>query len=212
MKTCFVIMPFRPELRFMYDVLSAHIQDNFPDVICKRGDDNILTVPILEKIANDIRSADVLIADCTGRNPNVFYELGMAHAFGRQVILITADDVRDAPTDIRSLEFVHYAQDPKIFLEKLDNALKNALGDPFKPLYECVSAMFDEFRAAIGPVAKATRDQFTAGAVIKVRTTGMPRLDDQKMIAKHFLQLMLPQPVDVDLALKMSDWSKAKYP
>lgn len=196
----------------MYDSLSAHIQDTFPDVTCERGDDKILTVPILEKIADDIRGADVLIADCTGRNPNVFYELGMAHALQKRVILITADDIRDAPTDIRSFEFVHYAQDPKIFLEQLDNALRNALGDPFKPLYECVSAMFDDFRAATGPVAKATRDQFTAAAAAKVRTTGFPRLDDQKTISKHFLPLMLPQPVDVDLIVKITEWSKQKYP
>lgn len=211
MKTCFVIMPFRPELRFMYDTISKHIADAFPDVTCERGDDKVLTVPVLEKIAADIRDADVLIADCTGRNPNVFYELGMAHALKKPVILLTCDDIRDAPTDIRSFEFIHYAQDPNTFLNDLDNALRNALGDPFKPLFEIASAMFDEFRNETGPVAKATREQFTAAAAAKVRTTGFPQTEDKKTIGKYFLPLMLPQPVDVDLVVKITDWCKQKY-
>jgi hypothetical protein len=36
---------------------------------------------------NSIYSSSIIIADCTGRNPNVFYELGIAHTLGKPVIL-----------------------------------------------------------------------------------------------------------------------------
>ena len=80
MPNCFVIMPFRPELNFFYRAIKSHIEQTFPEVRVERGDDRVLTKPILEKIVDFIRQADVVIADCSGRNPNVFYELGIAHA------------------------------------------------------------------------------------------------------------------------------------
>jgi len=89
MAECFVIMPFRPELHYMYLYLKYHVEKNFPDALCQRGDDEILTVPLLDKINSLIQRADVVVADCTGRNPNVFYELGIAHALEKLVVLIT---------------------------------------------------------------------------------------------------------------------------
>jgi len=49
----------------------------------------------------------VVICDCTGRNPNVFYEIGIAHTLGREVILITQIDA-DIPFDLRHLRYVTY--------------------------------------------------------------------------------------------------------
>jgi nucleoside 2-deoxyribosyltransferase len=40
---------------------------------------------ILERIYNQINSADFIISDMTGRNPNAFYETGYAHAKGKYV-------------------------------------------------------------------------------------------------------------------------------
>ena len=49
----------------------------------------------------------MVICDCTGRNPNVFYEIGIAHTLGREVILITQVDA-DIPFDLRHLRYVRY--------------------------------------------------------------------------------------------------------
>ena len=53
-----------------------------------------------------------IIADCTGRNPNVFYEMGIAHTIGKRIILITQDE-EDVPFDIRAIRFIKYEFTPR---------------------------------------------------------------------------------------------------
>ena len=62
---------------------------------------------ILERIYNQISKADVIVADMTGRNPNVYYEVGYAHALGKLVILLTreADDI---PFDLKHHQHIVY--------------------------------------------------------------------------------------------------------
>ena len=53
----------------------------------------------------------VVIADCTTRNPNVFYEIGMAHTVGKPVILITQNE-DDVPFDLRHIRYITYEYTP----------------------------------------------------------------------------------------------------
>ncbi|MEW6241061.1 MAG: hypothetical protein AB1564_09675, partial [Chloroflexota bacterium] len=62
---------------------------------------------ILEDIIASINHSDLIVADLTGSNPNVYYELGIAHAFGRPVILLT-QSVSDLPFDLRSYRVLQY--------------------------------------------------------------------------------------------------------
>jgi hypothetical protein len=65
---------------------------------------------IMDQVWQGIRGADAVVADITGKNPNVFYEIGLAHALGKEVILISPDP--EAPFDVRSSRRVTYsAQD-----------------------------------------------------------------------------------------------------
>jgi nucleoside 2-deoxyribosyltransferase len=57
---------------------------------CERVDEQIFNERILDRIYNQIAKADLVIADMTGRNPNVFYEVGYAHALGKTTILLTS--------------------------------------------------------------------------------------------------------------------------
>jgi nucleoside 2-deoxyribosyltransferase len=80
----------------------------------------------MEKIRDSILSADCVIADVSGSNPNVFYEVGLAHAFGKPVIFLTQDDPASAPVDIRQFEFIPYhLAHHKEFLSNLDNAIQH---------------------------------------------------------------------------------------
>jgi hypothetical protein len=59
-----------------------------------------------------INAAKVIVADCTGRNPNVMYEIGLAHAIGRHTILIS-QSIDDVPFDLRHLRVIVYDYTPR---------------------------------------------------------------------------------------------------
>ena len=62
---------------------------------------------MIQDVVSLIDRSSVVICDCSGRNPNVFYEIGIAHTLGREVILIT-QSAEDIPFDLRHLRYVSY--------------------------------------------------------------------------------------------------------
>jgi len=74
-------------------------------------------------IWEQVLRADLIIADLTGRNPNVFYELGYAHALHKNSILIT-QSIEDVPFDLRHRQMIRYAATPKGY-QALKESLKN---------------------------------------------------------------------------------------
>ena len=124
----FVVMPFDPRLKPIYD---QHIADAVRtlDLTVARGDDFFTAKSVMSDIWDAIGSARLVIADCTGRNPNVFYEVGLAHAVGKPVVLITQSS-DDVPFDIRHLRYIQYEDSPRgmgIFEKKLIDAIRTEL-------------------------------------------------------------------------------------
>ncbi len=78
---------------------------------------------IVDQIWQGIRGSDAVIVDITGNNPNVFYELGLAHSLGKETILI-AQESQDLPFDIRTTRYFTY--DPKD-LSGLERSIEDAL-------------------------------------------------------------------------------------
>jgi|SRR5580658_8649487 hypothetical protein len=63
---------------------------------------------IIQDVVSLIDRSKVIICDCTGKNSNVFYEIGIAHTLGREVILIT-QSANDIPFDLRHLRYISYS-------------------------------------------------------------------------------------------------------
>ena len=63
---------------------------------------------ILRDIIDGITKSDLIIADLTGANPNVFYELGLAHALRKPVILVT-QSIEEVPFDLKSYRLLEYS-------------------------------------------------------------------------------------------------------
>lgn len=105
-RLCFVVMPFDEALQNVYDTIETVVEDKC-GLVCMRADK--LTIPerITEDIWNCISEARVLIADLTGRNANVFYEVGLAHALGKQVILLVQKQ-EEVPFDLREIRYLNY--------------------------------------------------------------------------------------------------------
>lgn len=95
----FVLMPFEPKFN---DIYKYGIKGAAEDVgaYAERLDEQIFDEGMLDRIFNQISKADVVVADMTGRNPNVFYEVGYAHALGKMVLLLTQDS-DDIPFDLK---------------------------------------------------------------------------------------------------------------
>lgn len=107
---CFVLMPFSDGFDNIYGNIKKSLHEN--GYICNRADEIIGSKPIMNKILNEIMRAHYIIADLTQQNPNVFYELGIAHTFkdAQNIILIT-QKVSDIPFDIRHINNIVYTSD-----------------------------------------------------------------------------------------------------
>jgi len=106
-RTCFVIMPFAPSFDGIWQVVIKPAVEAINDE-CLRADDIFAPGSIIDDIIAAIRDADYIVADLTGRNPNVYYELGFAHALDKPVILIT-QDLTDLPFDVGHRRVIGYS-------------------------------------------------------------------------------------------------------
>lgn len=99
------MMPFDPR----FDDVYASIQEAARKcgMTCLRADDIWEDDKIIQDVVSLIRRSRVVVADCTGRNANVFYEVGIAHTLGRPVILMSQLEA-DIPFDLRQFRYIHY--------------------------------------------------------------------------------------------------------
>lgn len=127
---CFVLMPFGDDM--LQQVYEIHVKPTVERVglQCKRVDDMLGPAAIMEDIWKGINSARVVLAELTGQNPNVFYELGLCHAIGKDAILL-AQDIKWVPFDVRHRRTIIYTPTPrgcKQLEEVLGETLEAILG------------------------------------------------------------------------------------
>ena len=92
------------------------------------SDDEIFgTGKIIDQIWLGINNAKVLVAELTTRNPNVFYELGLAHALKKPVVLVSANEP-DVPFDLKHIRVIYYdVEDPFWGNKLIDKVAENVL-------------------------------------------------------------------------------------
>ncbi|WP_052332088.1 hypothetical protein [Methanobrevibacter arboriphilus] len=110
---CFVLMPFDEKFDGVYDLIKEDL-DNFKLNI-KRADDIYGPGIVIKSIFDNIQKSKFLIADLTGCNANVFYELGYAAALDKKVILITQDEFNNMPFDVLGWRTIQYSDSIKGF-------------------------------------------------------------------------------------------------
>lgn len=123
--TCFVLMPFESPFTIVFETITKALKGL---MICKRADDLLLGKPILERILTGIRSAELIIADLTGKNANVFYELGLAHVQTKNVLLL-AQSIDDIPFDLRGFSCQVYSTNSTGELNALARIVRHAAKD-----------------------------------------------------------------------------------
>ncbi len=103
--TAFVIMPFKPD----YNAVYAEIRESAgaAGMRCTRVDEEMFQGGIMDKIRGMLATAEIIIADLSDKNLNVYYELGLAHAWSKPVVMMT-NNIDEVPFDLRHIRFVQY--------------------------------------------------------------------------------------------------------
>ncbi len=132
-KRVFMVMPFSNESAknaYHYSIKKICKKHKLQ---IRRADDIFSTTPIYDDIIREIQEASIVVVDITDNNPNVYYELGIAHILKKnQTIIITQMPYDDTPFDIAHFRIIHYSDtiEGKDKLEKdFDATLRNLLSD-----------------------------------------------------------------------------------
>ena len=160
---CFVIMPFQPKFDVIYEgVIAPAIQKAGLDAL--RGDGIYGAQRVMDDVWKGIREARIILAELTGRNANVLYELGLAHAIGKEVIIIV-NAMKDVPFDLRDVRCIVYeTSHPRWgdqLSQKIVKTIKGVLeGEEAEPLLRGIQANVEY---PVPPEAPAIREKPTAG-------------------------------------------------
>jgi hypothetical protein len=125
--SCFVMMPFAaPHGDYYSKVYKPAIEK--AGLRSVRADTEIFaTGKIMDQIWSGIHAAKVLVAELTTRNPNVFYELGLAHALEKPVVLVSGNEM-DVPFDLKHIRVIYYdTSDPFWGNKLMDKVAENIL-------------------------------------------------------------------------------------
>lgn len=153
--TCFVMMPFGEWFdRYYQEIYAPAIKEaGFEPV---RGDELFNTGSVVEQIWEQIEKSKLLLADLSGKNPNVFYELGLAHA-ARKPVVFAAAQLDDVPFDLRHLRVIIYdIREPEWaarLRKSVADYLRNAAKEPGKSIPHPFRTQLDEAE----PVTRPTR-------------------------------------------------------
>lgn len=137
-KNVFFIMPFTEEFFEVFETIKMKFSDEFE--FSHAGEEGNQQ-NILKDIIQPIFEADVIVADLTNLNPNVMYELGIAHALNKKTITITQDELSSLPFDLKQYRAKDYNTHYKKFdqlVEYLKTNLRGAIdnsviyGNPVK--------------------------------------------------------------------------------
>lgn len=177
---CFVVMPFSGWVDSYYEAIYRPAIEA-AGLIPRRADDFYRPSAIIEDIWELTKSSQIILADLTGRNPNVLYELGLAHAIAKPVVMVT-QSIEDIPFDLKGLRIIEYQTQEATWAEalrvRIQQAIKEVLEDPRRS----VPATFLEARGGdrAEPVSVQDkellelRQEFEA-LRREVRSMGLPR-------------------------------------
>lgn len=123
------MMPFHESFDDVYFDLGNHLRSLGYEV--RRADDFWRNDHIMNDVAELISTSSVVVCDLTGKNPNVFYEAGIAHTLGKNVVLITQSSV-DVPFDLGPIRHIVY-EDTNAGRAQLADAVGRRVGELLTP-------------------------------------------------------------------------------
>ena len=124
-----VMMPFEASFNPVYEAIKAACRAASFD--CKRVDDLWENTVVMQEVFSLIYRSRIVVVDFSTRNPNVFYETGIAHTLGKPVVPITQQE-GDVPFDLRHHRHLRYlcnSEGLQNLTEKLASRLRTLRGN-----------------------------------------------------------------------------------
>ena len=138
--SCFTIMPFGGYFDLYYESIYKPAIEK-AGLISHRADDIYRPGTITNDIWTSTKESKMVLADLSGKNPNVFYELGLAHALAKPAILIT-ESLEDVPFDLRQLRVIVYDKNIPSWGYKLQDLITNYIIELLKAPLDAVLPTF----------------------------------------------------------------------
>jgi hypothetical protein len=136
--SCFVMQPFAPPLGDYYEKIYKPAIEKAGLRPVRADADIFGTGKIMDQVWEGINAAKVLVAELTTRNPNVFYELGIAHALRKPVVLVSSRE-EDVPFDLQHIRVIYYdMSDPfwgNKLVEKVAENILSAIQNPEEAVF-----------------------------------------------------------------------------
>jgi hypothetical protein len=137
--SCFVVMSFAAPIGGYFTTIYEPAIKK-AGLRAVRADADIFgTGKIMDQIWAGINAAKVLVAELTTRNPNVFYELGLAHAKEKPVVLVSSNE-GDVPFDLKHIRVIYYdTTDPfwgQKLIDKVAESIISALSNPEEAVFQ----------------------------------------------------------------------------
>ncbi len=179
----FVIMPFGPDWTDHYE-FGVKPACEAAGATCARVDEQIFLESILERIYAEIERADLIVAEMTDQNPNVFYETGYAHGLAKPVILLTKS-VDDIPFDLRQYPHVVHERSISTLRQRLEERVRWCIENPEQAratLRRHNAAEQEELDRMAQHIATYLRENnFTMVTFERVRQNINPGYSDEKL-------------------------------
>ena len=191
LNTCFVVMPFHALFEAEYEkVIRPAVEAT--GLTCVRGDEIYSRQAIVQDIWASLRQARLVLAELSGRNPNVMYEIGLAHALGKPILLITRSE-DDVPFDLRALRYIYYDQNNPFW----GTALRDDLTRLIRTVLEksSTAAHLDGIRVETTPPAipsQPARSPRTAGPQYDLSGSWYASWLSIKLQLEHQATLVIP--------------------
>lgn len=161
-KLCFVLIPFEQPFEEIYEEIVRPIAEEL-GLKCLYAEEIFGARLVMDDIWDHLERARVAVADLTGRNANVFYEVGYAHCLDKGKVILMTQDIDDVPFDLRGFRCVEYGLGPrglKKLRSKLNATMEAVLAE--EPESPRVVTRTVEVPAALDDRALAALDLYEA--------------------------------------------------
>ncbi len=196
----FVMMPFTPELDAVYyEGVSPSLEDSGLKAL--RSDEIASAGIVFEQIRTAIQNARLCVADVTGANPNVMFEVGLAQSMDKPLILI-AQDTDSLPFDIASFRIIRYQPSATAELRDTMTRFVQAVltEGKLEEAEQLISAgMYAATIAVLSVLLEQTLRQQAIEAQGSSSNDELQRMTLRRLVTELHASGSLPSPPNVDL-------------